>query len=201
MERKTTPATDLFPTAPASPVLALMLAFNRLKTLYRQGWLRAGVPRDQCESVAEHSLGVAVLSWAVAETYFPDLDRTKLLYLSLFHDFGEIYAGDIVPGRMSLAEKHQLELDAVHRVFDGVPGADLAIAAWQEFEDLSTPEARLVKEIDRLEMGVQAAVYERAFSLDLTDFFDSTVKAVQSPALQPLLDALRDLRPSAKNPD
>ena len=199
MERKTTPATDLFPTPPTSPVLALMLAFNRLKTLYRQGWLRAGVPREQCESVAEHSLGVAVLSWAVAEAYFPALDRTKLLYLSLFHDFGEIYAGDIVPGRMSLAEKHQLELDAVHRVFDGVPGANLAIAAWQEFEDLSTPEARLVKEIDRLEMGVQAAVYERAFSLDLTDFFDSTQKAVQTPALQPLLAALQDLRP-ARNP-
>lgn len=196
METKCIPATAALQGKTPPPLVEAMFEVNRLKTLYRQGWLRAGVPRDQCETVAEHSLGVAVLAWAVAETHFPALDRTKLLYLSLFHDFGEIYAGDIVPGRMSLAEKHQLELDAVHRVFDGLPGADLAIAAWREFEDLSSPEARLVKEIDRLEMGVQAAVYERAFSLDLSDFFDSTRKAVQSPALQPLLDALQDLRPA-----
>jgi len=31
---------------------------------------------------------------------------------------------------------------------------------WQEFEKSDTPEARFVRQIDRLEMGLQAAVYK-----------------------------------------
>ena len=145
----------------ALPIIALFYEFNHLKTLYRQGWLRVGIPKEQCETVAEHSMGVALLALFLADEYFPELDKGKLMRMGLLHDFGEIYAGDIVPGKMSLAEKHALERKSVERVFSKLPKGQDYLAIWEEFEAGKTAEARFMKEIDRLEMGLQASVYEQ----------------------------------------
>jgi len=197
METKCTPATAALEGRVLPPLVEAMIEANRLKTLYRQGWRRAGISREQCESVAEHSFGVAILALFLADAHFPSLDRRKLLLLGLLHDFGEIYAGDIVPGKMSLADKHELERLSVERVFAKLPNGAEYLAVWQEFEDQSTPEARLVKEVDRLEMGVQAVAYENTQpGADLSDFLQSTRAAVHSPELAAFLDSLETLRPS-----
>lgn len=194
METKRPGAIRHLPPGTATPLLRAMYEFQHLKTLYRQGWLRAGVPRDQCESVAEHSMGVAMLSLFLADAHFPELDRTKILLLALLHDFGEIHAGDIVPGKMSLEEKHELEKAAVERVLAKLPNGKEYLAVWEEYEACETPEARLVKQVDRLEMGIQASVYEHENFADLSDFFDSTDKALSAPALRAVYDELVRLR-------
>lgn len=53
-------------------------------------------------------------------------------------------------------------------------GGDEIEALWQEYEDGVTDEAKLVKELDKLEMIVQAGEYEREQGKDLSDFFAST---------------------------
>ena len=194
METKRPGAIRHLSPGTASPLLRAMYEFQHLKTLYRQGWLRAGVPRDQCESVAEHSMGVAMLSLFLADAHFPQLDRTKILLLALLHDFGEIHAGDIVPGKMSLEEKHELEKAAVERVLAKLPNGREYLAVWEEYEACETPEAKLVKQVDRLEMGIQASVYEHENFADLSDFFDSTDKALTDPALRAVYDELMRLR-------
>ena len=45
----------------ALPIIEAYFEINHLKGLLRQGWLRCGVEPAQCESVAEHSFGVAML--------------------------------------------------------------------------------------------------------------------------------------------
>ena len=175
-------------------IIEVFYEFSHLKTLYRQGWLRVGIPKVQCETVAEHSLGVALLALFLADEYFPDLDKSKLIRMGLLHDFGEIYAGDIVPGKMSLAEKHALERKSVERVFSRLSKGKDYLAVWEEFEAGETAEARVMKEIDRLEMGLQASVYEHERLGDLSLFFDSTDKALSTPELRSILAALRNLR-------
>ncbi len=197
METKRSGAIRHLADTDASALVRAMYEFQHLKTLYRQGWLRAGVPRDQCESVAEHSMGVAMLSLFLADAHFPQLDRTKILLLALLHDFGEIHAGDIVPGKMSLEEKHELEKAAVGRVLAKLPNGKEYLAVWEEYEACETPEARLVKQVDRLEMGVQASVYEHEKFADLSDFFDSTDKALSTPELRAVYDELVRLRGSS----
>jgi putative hydrolases of HD superfamily len=178
------------------PVIEVFYEFNHLKSLYRQGWLRVGIPKEHCETVAEHSLGVALLALFLADAHFPQLDKGKLIRMGLLHDFGEIYAGDIVPGKMSLEDKHALERQSVERVFAKLPrGADY-LAIWEEFEAGQTAEAKFLKEIDRLEMGLQASVYEREGLGDLSVFFDSADKALATPELREILAALRALRPN-----
>lgn len=181
----------------ALPVIALFYEINHLKTLFRQGWLRAGIPKEQCETVAEHTLGVTLLALFLADEYFPELDKAKLLRMGLLHDFGEIHAGDIVPGKMSLAEKHALERKSVERVFAKLPRGREYLAIWEEFEAGQTAEARFVKEIDRLEMGLQASVYEHDELAELSGFFDSADQALTTPELRGILAALRAMRAPA----
>ncbi len=176
------------------PVIEVFYEFNHLKTLFRQGWLRAGIPREQCETVAEHTLGVALLALFLADAHFPALDKTKLLRMALLHDFGEIYAGDIIPGKMSLEEKHALERKSVERVLGKLPNGREYLAVWEEFEAGQTAEARLLRELDRLEMGLQAAVYEQDGLGDLSKFFDSTDRALSTPELRAIYNGLLKLR-------
>ena len=196
METKRAHAIQHLKNKDTLPIIEVFYEFNHLKCLYRQGWLRHGITKEQCESVAEHSLGVTLLALFLADAYFPQLDRMKVVLMGLLHDFGEIYAGDIVPGKMSLADKHELERKSVERVFARLPKGREYLVVWQEFEDSQTPEARFVKEIDRLEMGLQASIYESEKMADLTVFFESTDKALSTPELRKILDALLKLRPT-----
>ena len=176
------------------PIVRVFFEFNHLKSLYRQGWLRAGIPKAHCETVAEHSLGVALLALFLADAYFPKLDKGKLVRMGLLHDFGEIYAGDIVPGKMSLTDKHELEKQSVERVFSQLPNGADYLAVWEEFERGETAEAQFLKEIDRLEMGLQASVYEQEGFCDLSVFFESTDRALTTPELRQIFESLMALR-------
>lgn len=196
METKRAHAIQHLKNKDTLPIIEVFYEFNHLKCLYRQGWLRHDITKEQCETVAEHSLGVTLLALFLADAYFPQLDRMKIVLMGLLHDFGEIYAGDIVPGKMSLAEKHELERKSVERVFARLPRGKEYLAIWQEFEDSQTAEARFVKEIDRLEMGLQASIYEAEKMADLSVFFESTDKALSTPELRKILEALLKMRPA-----
>ena len=197
METKRAPVIRHLADRPVLPIIEVFYEFSQLKALFRQGWLRRGVPREQCETVAEHTLGVTLLALFLADAHFPNLDQGKLLRMALLHDVGEIHAGDIVPGKMSLADKHALEKQSVEQVFARLPKGAEYLAIWQEFEDGQTPEARFLKEIDRLEMGLQASVYEHEKLGDLAVFFESTDKALTTPELREILAALLALRAPA----
>jgi putative hydrolase of HD superfamily len=43
------------------------------------------VPRERCESIAEHSFGVAVLALWLAQGR-PELDANKIVRMALLHD-------------------------------------------------------------------------------------------------------------------
>jgi len=151
-----------------------------LKRLYRQGWLKRDVPEGACESVADHSFGTAALALLTAgRPPFQDADPGKSCLMAIVHEFGEVYAGDITPvDGVSKKEKYDLERESLLRVLDGIPGSGDFVALWEEFEEGKSPEARLVKRLDRLEMGVQAAVY-RADGFDrMEEFLESARGAV-----------------------
>jgi putative hydrolase of HD superfamily len=179
------------------PLIELYFEFAHLKQLYRQGWLKRGAPPAQCESVAEHTLGVAVLAMVLADSYFPALDRLKVMRMALLHDFGEIYAGDILPSDpMSRAEKKALEMEAVRQVLGKLPQGEQYIALWEEYERQESAEARWVKQMDRLEMVLQASVYEQQGLGDMSEFFESVEPFLTEPELRTILQALKALRNS-----
>ena len=177
------------------PLIETYFQFAQLKQLYRQGWLKRGVPPEQCESVAEHTLGVAVLSMLLADTCFAELDTQKVLRMALLHDFGEIDAGDFTPmDGIPLQEKHRLEKESILDVLSGLPnGADYA-AVWDEFEEGKSPEAQFIRQVDRLEMGLQASIYELQGLLKTDEFLQSASHAQKSEPLKDIIQELLRLR-------
>jgi putative hydrolase of HD superfamily len=172
-------------------LIAAYFELCHLKQLYRQGWLRRGVPRERCESIAEHSFGVAVLAlWLVQAR--PELDADKVLRMALLHDLGEVYAGDITPDDgMSEEEKHRREAEAVQQILSRLPRGQEYIQLWDEFEAGASAEARFVRQLDRLEMGLQAAVYQGQGLIDGSEFFASARQALDDPDLAALLNEVQ----------
>ncbi|HEX7975038.1 MAG TPA: HD domain-containing protein [Anaerolineales bacterium] len=190
MEAKAKNPVDLLQDQSAPALLEAYFEFNHLKQLYRQGWLQRGLPKDRCESVAEHTFGVAVLAFFLAEAHFPELDAGRVLRLALLHDFGEIFAGDIIPGdAVPAAEKHRLERQAVVRVFGKLAHGERYLALWEEYEQEGTAEARFVHQVDRLEMALQASVYAMQGMVDPAGFFASARLALSDPPLVALEQA------------
>ncbi len=180
-------------TAEASEqgVLAFYFEMTALKKLFRSGWLLRGVSREDCESVAEHVFATALLALLLSEDSPQALDRLRVLELALVHELGEIDAGDLTPAdEVSSAAKHELESKGVQRVACLLSSRDRILDLWHEYEAGETPEARFVRQIDKLEMAFQAAAYERTFPLDLSEFKTSAREQIQDSNLIHLLDRL-----------
>ncbi len=172
--------------APASELDALLEAVG-LKALPRAGWVRRGLPA--VESVAGHAWGV---SWLVLALLPEELDRERALTYAVLHDLPEVRAGDVTPhDGVDPRDKAAAEARALEALTAPLArGPDLR-AAWHAYEAQADPEARFVRECDRLDMALQAVAYARTHRVDLTEFLDSAARIVTHPALRPLLEGCR----------
>ena len=162
-----------------------------LKELERTGWVRMRIPRP--ESVADHSFRTAVLAMILAPQY--GADQLKAIKMALIHDIGEAIIGDIVTEQGAKVSKGLLkskvarEKKAVRKIMSLV-GTEDFYALFEEFEKNRTPEARLVKQIDKLEMALQAYEYEKMHGKDLEEFFKTARHRVRD---KPMLKVLAEL--------
>jgi len=189
LEVKANNPVTLLPPVPSQPFLEGFFELSHLKQLYRQGWLHRGIPKQCCESVAEHSFSVAVLALWLGQAYYPHLDMNRVLRMALLHDIGEVYAGDIIPSdQVSEAAKHQLERASLEKVLGKLPASQEYLELWLEFERGESPEARFVRQVDRLEMGLQARVYQAQGFADMDEFILSARQALEDPQLAEIVD-------------
>jgi putative hydrolase of HD superfamily len=144
--------------------------------------VRAGVRAP--ESVAAHSWGVSFLVLVLCP---PDLDRGRALAIATLHDLAEVRAGDITPhDGVPPEEKTRREAEAMRALIADLPGGDDLYTLWREYEDASSPEGRLVKALDKLDMALQAAAYAARDGLDPGEFVDSALDRLTDPLLRAL---------------
>ncbi len=162
-------------------VAELLLEGATLKRMPRAGWAMRGVPYT--ESVAEHSFGVVLVALALVDVLQPGagpgepgLNLEKVLIIALLHDLAEARLTDLPASaaRLIPAEvKSKAEAQALAGILAPLPGAARLRVLWQEFEDRSSPEGRLVRDADKLEMMVQCLRYEQAGSRGLDEFWQA----------------------------
>lgn len=165
---------------------AFVRAALALKSVPRRGWTRASPPR--VESVADHTFGVAVLALAAAEGR-RDLDRARLLETALVHDLAEAAVGDLLPGEYAdREEKLRWEREGLDRLLASSPRplAARVRARFEEYASASTPEAQLVRDLDKVEMALQARRYEEEGvpGERLAEFVASAKTAVKDASLR-----------------
>jgi len=163
----------------------MLLAYS-LKDLPRAGWVRRGV--EAPESVAAHSWG---LSFLVLNTLPKELNLERALQYAVLHDLGESIVGDFTPAdQISSSEKRALETDAMKQICQGLARGDALLSMWEDYEDQIDPEARFVRELDRLDMAIQAAWYAKTTALSFQEFLLSAQVAITHPVLVPLMAAV-----------
>lgn len=207
-------------TANAISGLARFLhRIGALKFVPRTGWLHRGVPLSEVESVADHTWRTALLAWLAAAAQ-PELDRIRVLQLALIHDLAEAITGDVPPydveeladadesQRKRLLNRRHIRSEtrqAAKRAAEAAAMADLLAdlppslaaelrALWSELEEGQTPEARFVKQADKLETYLQSLEYAKVDpSRPMASFAAEVDEVISVPALVALREAIMSL--------
>lgn len=145
-----------------------------LKLLPRTGWLQRGL--TNVESIAEHTFSLASLALIVGDQ-IPGLDRGKTLAIALLHDMAEALVGDLPfsARRLFGADvKQEAERRGMIEMIQELPHdqVNMYMQLWEEYAQGTSCEARLVKQLDRVEMLSQALAYERAGSRVMGEFWE-----------------------------
>ena len=181
----------------ANATLQLFVNAHRLKHTLRTGWVMRGVPN--AESVADHSFGVTFISLVLAEMVAQPLDRDKLLTIALLHDLPESVISDL-PSPAAIhfppGSKGEAEARVLAALLQGLGCAERWRSWWQEFEDGTSVEGQLVRDADRLDMLIQAYIYEQTTGNRWLDEFWPAAggEVFQFPAAQRVYEELEALR-------
>ena len=117
-----------------------------------------------------------------------NLNLEKVLTLALIHDLAEVIVGDLTPFDPEPEEgKRVAEENAIAQLLGGHPRSEELQKLWQEFEDRTTPEGLFVAGLDKLDMGLQAEIYENDFDINLDEFTNSSRRMITDPYLSSLL--------------
>jgi len=178
-------------------LLDLAMEVGILKRVIRTGWQKKGVADP--ESVAEHTFRTAILAMILAPQY--SLDQSKVLKMALVHDLGEAAIGDVIweQGKVvigSKEEKHKDERQAINDMFADNPHFQEYVELWEEFEKQETAEAKFVKQLDKLEMVIQAFEYKKEGSNkeSLQEFWDNAEKYLSNQELGRYFEELKKLK-------
>ena len=155
-----------------------------LKKIPRQGWIDK-LSIDKPESVADH-----IFSMAIMGMIFSDLENyntEKILKIILLHDLAESITGDMTPEQISKEEKRVLENRAMEKILNYLPPSlqKQYSVLWEEYQLNNSKEAKIVHQIDRLEMALQAKIYsnEGYPKEKLDSFFNSASNEIVDPKL------------------
>lgn len=136
-------------------ILNLLKLAEKLKSELRHSWLSSG----RRESVAEHSWQMALMALLVHRHLEKPVNLEHVLKMILVHDLVEAEAGDIpfFENRSRKDQKHQREQEAIENIrnmIDPKTGQEF-YNLFQEFELSESPEAKLAKALDNLEVQIQ----------------------------------------------
>ncbi|MCL5430362.1 MAG: HD domain-containing protein [Candidatus Marsarchaeota archaeon] len=147
-----------------------MMEANKLKTVKRTGWVMYKVANP--EHVGDHSYSTSLLSYIIAKRR--GLDATRCMIMALIHDINETVTGDIATRederkqKVSNSVKASLENAGALKVL-GIPdsrtGNELK-DLWKELKERKTREAKLVYEIDKLDVILLLTKYHRYIKKD-----------------------------------
>ncbi|WP_106475738.1 HD domain-containing protein [Phytohalomonas tamaricis] len=158
--------------------LAFLKEAEKLKDVLRTAYTSSG----QRESTAAHTWRLCLMAM-VFEEEFADIDFAKLLKICVLHDLGEAINGDIPaieqdPAKGKSAQERE-DLQTLLAPLDAKLQVQF-LALWDEYENASSPEARLVKGLDKLEtllqhnQGDNPADFNYAFNLSYGQKYTST---------------------------
>ena len=156
-----------------------------LKNISRQGWIDK-LSLKHPESVADHSYSMAIMGMIMSD--LENYDSEKILKMILLHDLAESKIGDYTPGEIDADKKERIENNAFFEITAKLP---ITLKSqydeiWTEYQNHATPESKIVHQIDKLEMALQAKTYQKqgAPKEKILPFLESVRISITHPKLK-----------------
>ncbi|MDP2704071.1 MAG: HD domain-containing protein [bacterium] len=199
-------------------LVRFFVSAGKLKKIKRRGAMLYGKTEDEVESTAEHTYRMVLMAWILGEGK-GNVHICRVLKMALVHDLCEVYAGDITPYD-GLLPKDEKKRYAFVRTWPGLTHAKREKRAkekhkreragleklvrelnprlrkefldlWLEYEAGRTKEARLVRQIDRLENLIQAVEYfEEDKNFPTKPWWLHAKESIDDPILLQFMDSL-----------
>jgi putative hydrolase of HD superfamily len=175
-------------------LLDLYFETQILDRIPRSGYVLRGVPEP--ESVTEHTWHVLFLVWTLGARS-EGIDIHRAMEIALVHDLAELRIGDL-PRTSSHyfpeGAKRAAEAAAMSDILAPLP--ERARGLFEEYQAAATPEARLVKACDKLQLMIKVAVYEKWGTGALAEFWDNPENFPDGgfPAVREMFEELRARR-------
>jgi putative hydrolase of HD superfamily len=132
--------------------------------LMQRMWSRFLTP--EFANVAEHLFRVAWIALIIAK--YEGADETKVLKMALVHDLSESRAGDLDYVSRLYAERR--EDIAIADMLAGTVLAPELIDLWNEYEQMESLEARVVKDADYIDVDAELAEQRSRGNHGIYDF-------------------------------
>ena len=162
-----------------------------LKNISRQGWINK-LSLKHPESVSDHSYSMAIMGMVISD--LENYNSEKILKMILLHDLAESKIGDYTPNQISKENKIKIENNAYDEIINSLPDAiKLQYGQiWEEYQKQESPESKIVHQIDKLEMALQAKMYQNEGSPKETieSFFKSAENEITHPKLKELFNQI-----------
>jgi putative hydrolase of HD superfamily len=155
-----------------------------LKKIPRQGWINK-LSLEKPESVADHTYSLAIMGMVFSD--LENFNTEKILKIILLHDLAESVVGDMTPDQISKNKKTKLENKAIKKILRKLPPSiqkQYAIL-WEEYQSNSSEEVKIIHQLDKLEMALQAKIYfnEGHSNEKLSSFLKSAKDEITNPKL------------------
>ncbi len=178
-------------------ILAFMLEADKLKEVDRTGWTIVKV--DKHENVGDHSYSTALLSYLVADLLGLDAERCTML--GLVHDINEVLTTDIAtrydkrmqtlsPDLKRKTERSN-ELKLIRAL--GNSGKSQMRSLLDEYYEQQTKEAKLVKQLDKLDYIIQISHYSPKIKdkEKVEEFFKNADRVINIPEVRYIYDKIK----------
>ena len=146
------------------------------------------------ESVADHSFAVALLALYEGERRGYDVER--ILKLALIHDLEEAIIGDLTPqdkARRGLSRVQRDQEAAIRKLLSKLPANSRQsyLKLWTDLRRNQSKEARLVHQLDKVELAFQANKYgKRVGQKKMRDFYETANRETNDPTLKSALASI-----------
>lgn len=173
---------------------------GKLKKIERTGWITwKQLNIKNPESVADHVFRTAMLAMVMADV--KKLDAEKMVRMALLHEIGEAIIGnwDIhAKKRLGTEVKEKKEREAIKKILSSLPKdlSEKCSEILNEYQERKTKESKLVRQLELLEMILQALEYQKeGYDKEkLRDFFDFHEEDFEDPDLKKMFELLKKER-------
>ncbi len=158
-----------------------------LKKIQRQGWMDK-LSITNPESVSDHSYSMAIMCMVISD--MQNLNSEKILKMALLHDLAESQIGDFTPDQIDKEKKKKIENIAFEKITKCLPKQIKInyLEIWKDYQENISEESKIVHQIDKLEMVLQAKRYQKeGYDKEtLQQFFDSAKEEITNSQLKEL---------------